>query len=179
MDTHLTIKTWVAAVEANDSAALYSLLAPNCELVSPLTNEFQFLGRRQVVGVFDAGLSIVKDVSVYKVLGDGRDWAVFLSGTINGYPVDEVQLHELDQDGKIKHITLMFRPLNSLQDLLTKIGPALEKRGVMEKKSAFAAAAYAPLALAGRAVEKLIMPRIGPSFDGPEAEEKPEAEAAN
>ncbi|SCK44245.1 SnoaL-like domain-containing protein [Streptomyces sp. WMMB 714] len=114
------------AVDNRDLAALEGLLTEDVRLYSPVTFE-PFAGRHAVLGLFGVLLRTFEDFRYIGELDGAAETAsdavetpsaalVFRS-TVNGRQIHGVDLLHLDQDERIREITVMVRPQSAVQTL--------------------------------------------------------------
>lgn len=159
---HPSIEAWVAADRQLDLASMAEQLSEDVELVSPLTDAFVFRGRRDVIEVFAAAFDILTEIEIEGVTGAGDHWVIHGTNRLGRRNLEEIQWLTVGEDGLISHVRLFVRPLPSAMALLARIGPRLHARGVMPRRAEVAARSAAPLVVALDAVERFVMPRVGP-----------------
>jgi hypothetical protein len=157
-----TITAWRTAGEHGDAAAATACLAPEVELISPLTAQFRFHGPAQVADVLASAFEVIHDIRYHTEVGEGDTWALFYHGRTRREAVEEAQLLRLDGDGLIREITFFGRPLPALTEVMAGIGPRLLRR---QRRPVFArvvSLATAPLNFMTGLGEKRILPRAAP-----------------
>ncbi|MBB1501672.1 hypothetical protein H5397_09555 [Propioniciclava sp. MC1683] len=131
-------------------------------LRSPLTDAFVFIGRREVAQVFAAAFDLLRDIEIVAVTGSGPDWVVHGANTLRGRSLEEIQWLRLGDDGLIAEVTLFIRPAPAAIGLFARIGARLVARGVLPARAGAAAGSLAPFAALFGAIERFVMPRLGP-----------------
>lgn len=115
------------AVEAQDLAAVTSLLAPDVEFWSPVS--FQAYRGRELVGFILATVATVFEDFVYvDELGGERRSMLRFTARIGDRALEGVDLLELDGAGLVAKLTVMVRPLSALQTLGERMRAALARR---------------------------------------------------
>ena len=161
-----TITAWCAAGEHGDAAAATACLAPDVELISPLTARFCFHGREQVADVLTSAFEVIRDIRFHTEVGSDDTWALFYHGRTRREPVEEAQLLRLNADGLIRELTFFGRPLPALTEIMAGIGPRLLRRQRRPGLARLVGLATAPLnAMAGFG-ERTILPRADPGRPG-------------
>lgn len=161
-----TITAWCAAGEHGDAAAATACLAPDVELISPLTARFRFHGRDQVADVLTSAFEVIRDIRFHTEVGSDDTWALFYHGRTRREPVEEAQLLRLNADGLIRELTFFGRPLPALTEIMAGIGPRLLRRQRRPGLARLVGLATAPLnAMAGFG-ERTILPRADPGRPG-------------
>lgn len=155
------IETWVSADRCQDLHVMATCLAADVRLVSPLTDGFDFRGVDAAMAVFSTAFDLLRDIEIARVTGAGDDWVLHGRNTLRGRNLEEIQWLHLDEHGLIDEITLFIRPVAAAVDLLSRIGPGLARRDALHQRAGLASRAAAPLALALRATETFVMPRLG------------------
>ena len=122
------IDTWKTAGGTGDLESAVAALAPDAELVSPLTAQFSFRGRDEISQLLDAVFEVVSDYRYERDLRGDREAFLTVRAQVRGVEIHEVQHLELDQDGAISRITVSVRPLPALTALTRALGPALSRR---------------------------------------------------
>ena len=119
-----------AAIQARDHAALVETLAPNVVLHSAVTSA-PFEGRKTVADLYASVIASFEDVEVVDELSSGQTHAFYWRGHIDGRFVEGADRLRLDEDGKVREITVTGRPLSGLATFLTGIGAhfATQRRG--------------------------------------------------
>lgn len=158
---HPTIQRFVEADLRMDAEALGELFTEDAVLISPITDAFRFEGRRSVTAVYASAFDLFTDIDIHTVTGSGDTWALFLTGMINGRRFEECQLLRLDGE-KIREVTMIGRPVPALLTVMSKIGGAMHKRGLMSRRAAIAGGGVGPMAAMLGLIEKRLMPRLAP-----------------
>lgn len=156
------IVAWVQADRRLDLHTMTAQLSDDAVLVSPLTDQFRFEGPAEIEAVFASAFDALKDIVVERVTGSGNDWVLHGTNTLRGENLEEIQWLQLDEAGKISHITLFIRPAPAVLAMLHAIGPRLAKRGVLPRRAATSSAALRPIVAMLRLIEKRLMPKLGP-----------------
>jgi hypothetical protein len=161
-----TIAAWRAAGENGDAAAATACLAPEVELVSPLTAQFRFHGPAQVADVLASAFEVIHGIRYHTEVGAEDTWALFYHGTAGREAVEEAQLLRLNPDGLIREITFFGRPLPALTEVMAGIGPRLLRRQRRPGLARLVGLATAPLNAMTRFGERTVMPRADPGRSG-------------
>lgn len=155
------IEAWEAADRRQDLSVMERQLAPDVRLISPLTDTFTFDGPTEVMAVFASAFELLRDLVVYKVTGADQDWVLYGKNTLQGRNLEEIQWLHLNTEGLIDEITLFIRPVTAAVTLLSRIGPPLARRGLMDNRWAAASAVLGRMPAAQLlSAERLIMPRL-------------------
>ena len=142
------------AMERSDLAAALDAFAPDATLRSPFTDRLSFRGREQIALVTEVVLDVFDDLRYTHEIG-GEDGG-FLVGRarVGGQEIEWVDHLQLNSDGKIRELTLFFRPLPGTAAALRVIGAGLARRRSPLRAAAISAFA-APLGLMTRAGDRI------------------------
>lgn len=122
------ISAWKRAAETGDADAASGALSESVELVSPLTDQFAFVGREAVTALVRDVLGVVTD---FRFVRDSRvDGGAILmaEAIVDGVALTEAQFIDLDADGSIARITMFFRPLPASTRFMRLLGPRMARR---------------------------------------------------
>ncbi|MCI4065786.1 nuclear transport factor 2 family protein [Micromonospora sp. R77] len=158
-----TIAAWRTAAEQGDAAAAVRCLAPDVEVISPLTARFRFHGPGQVGDMLAAAYEVLTDIRFHTAVGEGATRALFFHARAGGEEVEEAQLLRLDADGLIHELTLFGRPLPALTTVLRDLGPRLLRRQGRPGLARVVALATRPLAALTGSGDRRIVPLGDPS----------------
>lgn len=113
------------ASEANDIDALVETLAPDAELVSPLSGHMVFRGRDDLRVLLGAVYGSVTGLQWREEIGAGAARVVAGDCRIAGLRLGDAMMLELGPDGQITRIRPHLRPWLSLSVFALVIGPKL------------------------------------------------------
>jgi hypothetical protein len=165
MGDNQTINAWRAAGESGDAVAAGRCLAPEVELISPLTAAFRFRGPARVTEVLTAAFEVIHDIRFHTELGAGDTWSLFYHGRAGRDPLEEAQLVRLNGDGLIRELTFFGRPLPALTQVMAGIGPRLLRRQGKAGLARVVTLATGPLNAMTHTGERRIMPLADPNKD--------------
>jgi hypothetical protein len=132
-----------AAFEARDHDALVEALSPDVVLWSPIF-EVPFTGRDEVGDLFAVLMDELWPLTYLNEI-PGEPHVLHFTGEIKGQQLEGVDLLRFDEQGRVKEITVFFRPFPAVAAFLSDTGPKLaEKRGG-SGRAAFLKVAGAPL----------------------------------
>jgi hypothetical protein len=157
-----TIAAWRAAAELGDADAAGRLLAPDVEVVSPLTEQFRFRGPDQVTAMLTAAFETISDIRFHTQVGATPTWALFHHARVGRQPVEEAQLLRLDASGRIRELTLFGRPLPALTAAMADIGPRLLRAQHRPALARLVGALTMPLAVLTRVGEHRLVTLADP-----------------
>jgi hypothetical protein len=121
------IHPFTSALAARDHAALVETLADDVVLHSAVTSS-PFEGKEAVADLYEAVIASFQHVEVTDDFESGGTHAFFWRGRIEGRFVEGADRFRLDEQGKVREITIVGRPLSGLATFLTGIGYRFARR---------------------------------------------------
>jgi hypothetical protein len=118
---------FAAAISRRDHAALVETLASDVVLHSAVTSA-PFEGRETVADIYAGVIDSFDHVEVMDEFADGETHAFFWRGRIEGRFVEGADRLRLDENGNVREITVVGRPLSGLSTFLTGIGFRFARR---------------------------------------------------
>ncbi len=122
------------ATMTNDVDKMVTALAPDAELVSPLSGRMVFRGRddlRVLLGAVYGGLS---NVVWREVIGDGATRVAVSDSRIAGVTITDAMVLELDDAGLIVRIRPHLRPWLAITLFALLLGPKIARHpGVLRR----------------------------------------------
>jgi hypothetical protein len=115
------------AGESHDLELAMAACADDIVVHSPLTDRHTFRGRAEVEQLFRIVYERFSGIRYHQVIGEGRHWALFGDGTVDGQRTEEALRLTLDDDGRIADITFYIRPLPGLAAVMAALGPPLAR----------------------------------------------------
>ncbi len=112
-----------AASEANDIDAVMQTLAPDAELVSPLSGRFVFRGREDLRLLLSAVYGSLRDFRWDEEVGDEKIRVVVGEGRIGPLKLGDAMVFELAEDGDLRRIRPRLRPWLALTLFALVLGP--------------------------------------------------------
>ena len=134
------------AIEAHDIDAVIDTFAANVVLHSPLIST-PFEGREEVGFVFRTladEVLFTNDFRYTAELAEGDTVVLAFKSTVKGTEVEGVDLMKVDDDGKIREITVFLRPLPGTTAIAKFLAPRLAGRN-NKLKGTFAGLGTRPL----------------------------------
>jgi hypothetical protein len=114
-----------AAFEARDHDAVVAALAPDVVLRSPIF-EVPFTGIDEVSDLFAVLLDALWPLTYLDEI-PGDPHVLHFTGEIKGRQLEGVDLLRFDESGKVKEITVLFRPFPAVAAFMSETGPKLAK----------------------------------------------------
>jgi hypothetical protein len=122
------------ATRANDIDRIVSTLAPDAELLSPLSGRMVFRGRddlRVLLGAVYGGLS---NLVWREIIGEGSTRVAISDGRIAGVTITDAMALELDDAGMIARIRPHLRPWLAITLFALLLGPKIARHpGVLRR----------------------------------------------
>ena len=118
---------FAGAVEARDIDALVDSLAPDAVLHSAVSGA-PLEGREVLADIYASVLESFDELRIVDELQNGSTHAFFWEGRIDGRYVAGVDRVRLDEEGRVREITVLGRPLAGLSTFLTGIGFRFARR---------------------------------------------------
>ena len=151
--------TWREAVEARDLAALAEVLAPDAKLRSPITARIPFEGRPRVLELMEDVFALLEGMTVVRDIREDGIQVLEIEARLAGYDMHQVQVLELDEQDRVRQITLFMRPLPGVANLAAHLGPRLVRR---RRGPVLAAIASGPMRVISLLLK--LTDRLGPRF---------------
>jgi hypothetical protein len=117
-----------AAMEARDLTAATEAFAPDAVFRSPLTNRLAFTGREQIRALVEVILEVFEGLHYTDELRAGDRAVLVAEARVAGSEIELVDHIWLDESGRIRELTVFFRPLPATAVAMGAIGAALGRR---------------------------------------------------
>jgi hypothetical protein len=128
------IARYRAASEANDIDALMQAIAPDAELVSPLSARMVFRGADDLRVLLTAVYGTMKGLKWTSEVGDERTRVMVGEGRVGPLKLDDAMVFELAEDGRIKRIRPHLRPWLATTLFALMLGPSVARHsGVIRR----------------------------------------------
>jgi hypothetical protein len=111
------------ASETNDMDGLVATLAPDAELISPLSGRLVFRGHDDLRVLLGAVYGDMKGLRWREEVGDGATRVVLGDGTIGPFKIADAMVCELDTDGRIRRIRPFLRPWLAVTFFALRLAP--------------------------------------------------------
>lgn len=122
------VQSFCAASEANDMDALAATLAPDVELISPLSGRMLFRGRHDLRFLLGSVYDTIRDVRWQQPISQGTSRLAVSQAKVAGLPIDDAMLFELDHSGLIRRIRPHLRPWLGTTVFALMLGPKVARR---------------------------------------------------
>jgi hypothetical protein len=121
------IARYRSASEANDIDALMATMAPEVELVSPLSGRMVFRGAHDMRVLLTAVYGSLRGWRWHEELGDGDRRVVVGDGRVGPAKLGDAMVFELDGQGRIARLRPHLRPWLGLTVFAVLVGPKLAR----------------------------------------------------
>jgi hypothetical protein len=115
------------ASEANDIEGLVETLAPDVELVSPISGRMVFRGRDDLRILLAAVYGSINGLRWSQEVGEGTVRVVTGDAAVGRFRLGDAMVVELAEDGSIRRIRPYLRPWLALTLLALKLGPKIAR----------------------------------------------------
>ena len=122
------ISRYRAASEANDIDALMETLAPDAELISPISGRMVFRGNDDLRALLSAVYGSLRDWKWREELGDETRCLVIGDGRIGPFRLGDAMVFEFAPDGRIQRVRPHLRPWLGLTGFALIAGPRIARR---------------------------------------------------
>jgi hypothetical protein len=122
------VSRYAEASERNDIAAMMEALAPDIELVSPISGHMVFRGKDDVRALLTAVYGSLKGLRWTQTLGEGKDRVAVGEARLLGARLTDAMVFELAPDGRIRRISPHLRPWLALTLFALVLGPQVGRR---------------------------------------------------
>jgi hypothetical protein len=123
-----TILPLRAGVEARDLSAVLDAFAPDAIVRSPITSALTFEGREQIGAVMRVILDVFEDIRYTDEVRSGDTALLVASARVDGTDLEFADHMRLDASGKIRELTVFFRPMPAIAVAARAIGEGLARR---------------------------------------------------
>jgi hypothetical protein len=113
------------ASETNDMDGLLATLAPDAELISPLSGRLVFRGHDDLRILLGAVYGDMRGLRWREEVGDGAIRVVLGDGTIGPFKLADAMVCELDADGRIRRIRPFLRPWLAVTFFALRLAPKI------------------------------------------------------
>lgn len=131
---------YIDASERNDIEAMMEVLAPDVELVSPISGRMVFRGEDDVRHLLTAVYGSLEGLRWTQTLGEGKDRVAIGEARLLGVRLTDAMVFELAPDGRIRCIGPHLRPWLALTLFAVVLGPQVGRRPGMIWRALRAAA---------------------------------------
>lgn len=121
------ISRYRTATEANDVDGFMATMAPDVEVVSPISGRMVFRGHDDVRILMSAVYGTLNGLRWTKAVGDGESRVVVGEARVAGVRVTDAMVFDLAPDGQIRRISPHLRPWLALTLFALVLGPKVAR----------------------------------------------------
>lgn len=122
------LEQYRTASEAGDISGIMATLAPDVELVSPISGRMVFRGEKDVEALLAAVYGSLENLRWTDTLGDGRRRVMVGEARLLGVRLTDAMVFDLDAEGRIRRIGPHLRPWLALTLFALVLGPKVGVR---------------------------------------------------
>lgn len=129
------ISRYRAATEAGDVDAFMATMAPDVEVVSPLSGRMVFRGQDDVRVLLSAVYGTLSGLHWTREAGEGESWILVGEARIAGVRMTDAMVFDLAPDGRIQRISPHLRPWLALTLFAFALGPTIARHPAMVRRA--------------------------------------------
>jgi hypothetical protein len=122
-----SVAEFCSATKVNDVDGMLSALAPDAELISPLSGRMVFRGREDLAALLGAVYGSLRDLHWSDIVGNGVTRVAVSEARIAGVGITDALVVELDDAGRIRRLRPHLRPWVGSTLMALRLGPALAR----------------------------------------------------
>lgn len=128
------ISRYQSASEAGDIDGIMATLAPDIEVVSPISGRMIFRGQDDVRILFSAVYGTLNGLRWTRTVGEGDHWFAVGEAKVAGVRMTDAMVFDLAPDGQIRRISPHLRPWLALTLFALVLGPKVGRHpGVVRR----------------------------------------------
>jgi hypothetical protein len=129
------VSRYCAATEAGDIDAMMETLAPDVEVVSPISGRMVFRGDGDVRVLLSAVYGTLKGLRWTRTVGDGASHVAVGEARILGIGMTDAMVFDLGSDGRIERISPHLRPWLALTLFAIVLGPKVARHPTIVRRA--------------------------------------------
>lgn len=137
-ETTNSVAAFCVASETYDVDGMLATLAPDAELISPLSGRMVFQGHEDLRILLSATYASLHELKwTDDVLGEGGTRVAVSAGKIAGVRFSDAMVFELDETGQIRRLRPHLRPLPAIVVFAAILAPKMARHfGIMRRATA-------------------------------------------
>jgi len=129
------VQRYMSATEAGDIDGIMGALAPDVELVSPISGRMVFRGQEDVRVLLDAVYGSLNGLRWEWAIGEDEQRVAFARARIGPVRMTDAMVFDLAPDGRIRRIGPHLRPWLALTFFAMVLGPKVARRPGMIRRA--------------------------------------------
>jgi hypothetical protein len=129
------VSRYLSATEAGDADGFMETLAPDVEVISPISGRMVFRGHDDVRVLLSAVYGSLADLRWTKAVGDGDSRVAVGEARIVGVRMTDAMVFELGPDGRIHRIGPHLRPWLALTLFALVLGPKVARHPALIRRA--------------------------------------------
>ncbi|HEX8075997.1 MAG TPA: nuclear transport factor 2 family protein [Thermoleophilaceae bacterium] len=151
------------AVEARDLAAVREAFAPDAVLRSPNTGSLKVEGREQIGALYKVILEVFADLEYIDELRGENSALLMARAHVDGVEIEIADHLRFDENGKIRVLTVFFRPMPAMALASRYLGAAIG-RNQSPFRARLISFLSAPMVAQTRTADRLANRLLGPGL---------------
>jgi SnoaL-like domain len=127
-ETADAVATFCDATRVRDVDRMMSALAPDAELVSPLSGRMVFRGHDDLRALLAAVYGGLRKLEWQEVIGEGSTRVAMSTARVAGVTITDAMVVDLDDAGRIRRIRPHLRPWLAVTLFALLLGPQIARR---------------------------------------------------
>jgi hypothetical protein len=129
------LSRYLAATEASDVDGFMQTLAPDVEVVSPISGRMVFRGQEDVRVLLSAVYGSLNGLRWIKTVSDGESRVAVGEARVGGIRMTDAMVFDLAPDGRIQRISPHLRPWLALTLFAAVLGPKVARHPAMIRRA--------------------------------------------
>ncbi len=129
------VSRYLTATEAGDVDGFMETLAPEVEVVSPISGRMVFRGHDDVRVLLSAVYGSLTDLRWTEMVGDGERRVAVGEARILGVRMTDAMVFDLESDGRIRRISPHLRPWLALTLFAVVLGPKVARHPALIRRA--------------------------------------------
>jgi hypothetical protein len=129
------VSRYLDATEAGDVDRFMETLAPDVEVVSPISGQMVFRGHDDVRILLSAVYGSLRGLRWTKAVGDGESHVAVGEARVWGIRMTDAMVFDLQPDGRIRRISPHLRPWLALTLFAVVLGPKVARHPAVVRRA--------------------------------------------
>ncbi|WP_029107109.1 nuclear transport factor 2 family protein [Mycobacterium sp. URHD0025] len=131
-----SVTAFCEATRSNDIDRLMTTLAPDAELISPLSGRMVFRGHDDLHALLSAVYGGLRELTWHEVIGEGQTRVAVSEGRLaGGLTITDALVFELDDNGQIRRLRPHLRPWLAITAFALMVGPKIARRPAVLRRA--------------------------------------------